>query len=103
MTGVSLSLRRRRLVPLVVALMSLIALGLAPTAGAAEVGFFSPTGSMSTPRTGAVAAPLPDGRVLVAGGQVRNPSPSDSTYSTITDSAEVFNPATGTFSGTGSM
>src|SRR5207247_1485810 len=34
----------------------------------APAGSFRPTGSMGTPREGAVAAPLPDGRALVAGG-----------------------------------
>jgi hypothetical protein len=55
-------------------------------------------GSMTTRREGAVAAPLPDGRVLVAGGFYYN---STSALS----SAEVFDPATNTFSsaGIGSM
>jgi Kelch motif/Galactose oxidase, central domain len=50
-------------------------------------------GSMSTPRAGAVAAPLPDGRVLIAGGYhgATNALPS----------AEVFDPATNSFSATG--
>jgi Ca2+-binding RTX toxin-like protein len=49
-----------------------------------------------TPRSGAVAAPLPDGRVLVAGGSDGTNFPA---------SAEVFDPATNTFSsaGIGSM
>jgi Ca2+-binding RTX toxin-like protein len=67
MTAISLALRQRRVLFLV-ALLCFLAFGLAPQASAAGSGFFSPTGSMSTPRTGAVAAPLPDGRVLVAGG-----------------------------------
>jgi hypothetical protein len=66
----------------------------------------TPTGSMLTPRTGHSATTLPDGRVLVAGGQglcdmVRNalracelPGLQD---------AEIYNPATGMFVGTGSM
>ncbi len=55
---------------------------------------FTPTGSMGTARYGLAAAPLADGRVLVAGG-----------YDGVADvkSAELFNPATGTFSTTGSM
>jgi Ca2+-binding RTX toxin-like protein len=84
-----------------VAFLCLLVLGLAPQASAAGSGAFSPTGSMFVPRFGAVAAPLPDGRVLVAGGaydlQVHSVKE--------TESAEVFNPATGTFSraGIGSM
>ncbi|MGH2546364.1 MAG: Kelch repeat-containing protein [Actinomycetota bacterium] len=57
---------------------------------------FSPTGSMITARWGPAAAPLPDGRVLVAGGIA-----ADNT--TVLPTAEVYDPATGTFSPTGSM
>jgi Kelch motif len=57
---------------------------------------FSAVGSMGTARRGAGASPLPDGRVLVAGG---------STAIGITggelESAEVFDPATNTFTSTG--
>jgi hypothetical protein len=55
-------------------------------------GTFSPTGDLTVPRNNAAAAaPLPDGRVLVAGGVV------------LLQSAEIFDPATGTFAPTGSM
>jgi Ca2+-binding RTX toxin-like protein len=82
-----------------VAFVCLLVLGLAPRASASGSGFFSPTGSMSVPREGVAAAPLPDGRVLVAGG--RNYDDGRHYLS----SAEVFDPATGTFSsaGIGSM
>jgi Ca2+-binding RTX toxin-like protein len=55
-------------------------------------------GSMSVTRGNPAAAPLPDGRVLVAGG-------SHFDFGEQHASAEVFNPATGTFSsaGIGSM
>ena len=58
---------------------------------------FSPTGPMVSPRECAAAAALPDGRVLVAGG--------DNGSLPYLSSAEVFNPATDTFSsaGIGSM
>jgi hypothetical protein len=48
---------------------------------------------MATARSTAVAAPLQDGRILVAGG----------TNGTVLSSAEIYDPATGTFSPTGSM
>jgi hypothetical protein len=78
----------------------LIVLGLAPQASAAVVGFFSPTGPISL-GSDAVAAPLPDGRVLFAGGS-SGPPPHGQTF---LSSAEVFNPTTNTFSsaGIGSM
>ena len=67
------------------------ALGTGRAWAAPSAGFFSSAGvgSMSTARVGAVAAPLPDGKVLIAGG---------SDNSRIVSSAELFDPATGTFS-----
>jgi Ca2+-binding RTX toxin-like protein len=102
MTAVPLASRKRRPVLLLVALLCLLVLGLAPQASAARFGFFSPTGSMSVPRSGAAAAPLPDGRVLVAGGYYFSPS---APYDHYLSSAEVFDPATNSFSsaGIGSM
>ncbi|MEZ4413601.1 MAG: kelch repeat-containing protein [Gemmatimonadales bacterium] len=61
-------------------------------------GRFSPTGSMSVPRESHVAVRLSDGRVLVAGGHSGR-----GTQITIYASAEVFDPAAGTFAGTGEM
>ncbi len=55
---------------------------------------FSLTGSMTTPRVGAMAVLLRDGRVLMAGGSVGAGALS---------SAELYDPASGTFSATGSM
>jgi Kelch motif protein len=74
-----------------------LALGLlAPQAAlGAGAGNFGPTGSMGTARYAAVAAPLPDGRVLVAGGY------NDDGGGHYLASAEVFNPATGAFSSAG--
>jgi N-acetylneuraminic acid mutarotase len=54
-------------------------------------GTWAVTGSMTTARTAHVAALLPNGRVLVAGGRGAGTS------------AEVYNPASGTWSATGSM
>ncbi len=60
---------------------------------------FNFTGSLNTGRSGHVATLLPNGRVLIAGG-TDNTSPS---FGICTDSAELYNPATGTFSNTGNM
>jgi Kelch motif len=62
----------------------------------AGAGSFGPTGSMGTARYAAAAAPLPDGRVLVAGGYY-----DDVLGDHYLASAEVFNPATGAFSSAG--
>ena len=55
------------------------------------------TGPLTTARQGGGAPLLPDGRVLVAGGAGPNPP----TYTL--DSAEIYDPATGSWSATGSM
>lgn len=58
-----------------------------------ETGEFSATGSMAEPRFGAMAAPLPDGTVLVAGGYGNGKLAS----------AEIYDPETGEFSATAAM
>jgi hypothetical protein len=66
-----------------------------------RMGTFSPTGSMATSRIGHTATPLPDGRVLIAGGTgVRVGS---SIQGGMLSSAELYDPKTGRFSPTGSM
>lgn len=53
---------------------------------------FTATGSMAVPRSGAVAVTLENGEVLVMGGQ------STSKVGLALDSAELYNPVTGSFS-----
>jgi hypothetical protein len=64
-----------------------------PTAGT-----FSPTGTLNTARGAHTGTLLTDGTVLIAGGFNVNVTPSD-----ILASAEIYNPATSTFTFTGSL
>jgi len=57
---------------------------------------FTATGSMSVPRGGHTAALLPDGRVLIAGGDGNDPAPSPL-------GTEIFDPVTGQFSSGGDL
>jgi Galactose oxidase, central domain/Kelch motif len=75
--------------------------------GLAEAELYDPatrtwtaTGSMGTARTGHTATLLPDGRVLVAGGYGGGMVPPSSLLPT---SAELYDPASGTWTATGSM
>jgi hypothetical protein len=63
-------------------------------------GTFSLTGSMTMRRAGHTATLLPDGRVLITGGQ---PVGSNTGWTDGQASAELYDPSTGTFSATGSM
>ncbi len=58
---------------------------------------FTPTGSMTVPRAGQTITMLRDGRVLLTGG-VQNVG-----FRSQLSSAEIFDPAAGSFSATGSM
>jgi len=60
-------------------------------------GTFASTGDMTTPRTGHTATLLPNGKVLITGG---GPTGGGG-YSVA--SAELYDPATGTFAATGNM
>jgi hypothetical protein len=62
-----------------------------------KAGTFSPTGSMSTPRRDHTATLLPNGKVLIVGGF------KFSGGFAVLDDAELYDPATGTFTGTDSM
>jgi len=57
-------------------------------------GTFSTTGNLNTRRVGAVAALLPTGKVLIAGGSITGIGTG------ATNTAELFDPATGTFTAT---
>ncbi|MBI3752329.1 MAG: hypothetical protein HY263_11815 [Chloroflexi bacterium] len=61
-------------------------------------GTFSTTGTMKNARAFHTATRLGDGRVLIVGG-----SPAAWNNSSTLDSAEIYDPATGTFSTTGSL
>jgi len=84
------------------------AIGQAPAPSAElydpATGKFSATGSMLQPRVDASATRLQDGRVLIAGGDngsiIAIGGQADVTYF---DTAELYDPATGKFSPTGSM
>jgi Galactose oxidase, central domain/Kelch motif len=64
-------------------------------------GSWTATGSMGTPRTGQTATLLPDGKVLLAGGSATQPIGVDASPSI--SSAELYDPATGTWTTTGAM
>jgi WD40 repeat protein len=59
------------------------------------------TGSMTSPRMSGTVTLLPDGRVLVAGGTVQNPSDPMATIAIA--SAELYDPSTGSWAATGNM
>jgi len=67
-------------------------------------GTWSPTGSMSTRRALHVAQLLPNGKVLVAGGRTCNgPPPAACNSAFTTNTAEIYDPATGMWAPTASM
>jgi hypothetical protein len=66
-----------------------------------STGTFTATGSTATPRFGHTATLLPNGKVLIAGG-AGDLSPNGS-YQPVASAAELYDPATGTFTGIGSL
>jgi hypothetical protein len=63
-------------------------------------GIFNPAGSMTSARAGHTATALQDGRILITGGFTNYQAGSNQVGS---DTAEIYNPATGLFQATGSM
>lgn len=67
-----------------------------------QSGEWSPTGSLNEGRWSHTATRLPDGRVLVAGG-FADPHVAGSNAQPVTDSAEIYDPVTGTWTLTGDL
>ena len=72
------------------AILFALTLTLSLQASRSNSGRISEAGQMLTARSGHTATLLKDGRVLIAGGMVRNGE--------ILDSAEIYDPAAGKFS-----
>lgn len=72
-----------------------------PAASVDTPGIWKLTGSMATSRRLGQDYTLPDGRILVVGGT--NTTGADGTASTFYATAEIYDPATGTWSATGSL
>jgi Bacterial Ig-like domain (group 2)/IPT/TIG domain/Abnormal spindle-like microcephaly-assoc'd, ASPM-SPD-2-Hydin/Galactose oxidase, central domain len=62
-------------------------------------GYFSTVGNMTAPRTGHSMTLLNNGQVLIAGGQ----NCTSATSCTTLNTAEIYNPVTGTFTPTGNL
>ena len=77
--------------------------GHGPVARAQSAGTFTPAGNMTAPRSNHTATLLPDGRVLIAGGITACVIGVSDSRCLTPDHAEIYDPATGTFTATGSM
>jgi hypothetical protein len=81
--------------------LALLSCAIAVSGYAQSPGAFTPTGSMITPRYLHTATLLADGRVLIAGGEMLVDGTSGM-FKTLSN-AEIYDPATGTFTATGNM
>src|SRR5437762_2808218 len=81
--------------------MRFVGLVLLAASGYAQTGTFTPMGNMTVPRLFHTATLLPNGKVLIAGGYTGCFGPSG--QCTATNSAELYDPASGTFTTAGSM
>jgi hypothetical protein len=91
---ISISVYRFSALPTLVFAIRLAASIPLPVLGQAS-GTWTNTGTLNIPRNGHTATLLPNGQVLVAGGESSN--------GTIVSSAELYNPATGKWDITGNM
>ena len=66
-------------------------------------GTFSLTGSMKTGRAGGTITLLPNGKVLVTGGWSINAIPTNPRYANSTNGADLYDPASGTWSAAAPM
>jgi N-acetylneuraminic acid mutarotase len=66
-------------------------------------GTWSPTGSLTAARTNHTATLLPNGTVLVAGGATNNGSTEGHANLAVLNTAEIYDPTSGTWSPTGTM
>ena len=86
-------------------MVGLLVIGLStwatPDVSADTSGVWNPTGSMATSRRHFALYPLPDGRILVVGGT--DTSGVDGAASIFYETAEIYDPATGTWTATGSL
>src|SRR6516165_3738811 len=84
------------------AILTVFLFGLTLEAIAQTGGTFKSAGNMTTPRFLHTSTLLADGRVLIAGGQRVEAGTFPAFFKTLT-SAELYDPATGTFTPTGDM
>src|SRR5262252_8195102 len=97
----SYKFRRNKMTRRSAALQLVLALSFCHVALAQQTGTFTPTGNMTRARRGHTATLLPDGKVLIAGGDTL--VGSSSLFSRADSSAELYDPSTGSFTATGDM